>query len=139
MNFPVSRPASIDDLPSLIAGIIALVCNWAVAGEIAIDQIPEEVRIFVESGTLPIALEKADLNGDGREDFIMVLEPLRSDPTVLNEARRPLLILVRESDDRLKLAKRNDRIVYCAACGGVMGDPFLGVEVGLKTFEVSHY
>jgi len=37
------------------------------------------------------------------------------------------------------LAKRNDRIIYCSTCGGMMGDPFVGITAGRKTFTVEHY
>ena len=37
-------------------------------------EVPAEIRTFVEAGTKPIALESADLNGDGTKDFILVIE-----------------------------------------------------------------
>jgi hypothetical protein len=49
------------------------------------------------------------------------------------------LILVRHPGGALKEVKRNDRVVYCSTCGGMMGDPFQGVQAGPKTFTVSHY
>lgn len=61
-----------------------------------------------------------------------------SDPDI-EEGQRPLLILVRGAEGTLKEARRNSKVVYCSSCGGVMGDPFQGVEVGPKTFTVSHY
>lgn len=73
-------------------------------------KIPAEVTPFVEKGTTAIALEKGDLNGDGREDFIL-----------------------------LALTKRNERIVMCSQCGGIFGDPFEGVVAGRNTFSVEHY
>lgn len=54
----------------------------------------------------------------------------------MKENQRPLSILVRESKNGLKLAKRNDRIVYCPSCGGILSAPFQGVKVSLKSFEV---
>ena len=105
-------------------------------------KIPVEVKPFVEDGTIPIALESADLNGDGLKDYILVLE--REKPTVKDEYdfpknQRPLLILVRGMGNTLAEAKRNEVIVMCSKCGGMMGDPFAGVTVGRNTFTVSHY
>jgi len=104
-------------------------------------KIPAEVAPFVEKGTEAIALEKGDLNGDGREDFILVLE--KQNPTTDKDGfpsdQRPLLILLRGADGKLALAKRNERIVMCSQCGGVFGDPFEGVIVGRNTFSVEHY
>lgn len=104
-------------------------------------KIPAEVAPFVESGTKAIALETADLNGDKREDFILVLEkenPAKDENEfAVNE--RPLLILLRGVDSKLTLAKRNDQIIMCSQCGGVFGDPFAGVVAGRNTFSVEHY
>ena len=104
-------------------------------------KIPAEVTPFVESGTKAIALEKGDLNGDGREDFILVLEKEKpakdADDFPVNQ--RPLLILLRGSDGKLSAAKRNDRVIMCSQCGGVFGEPFEGIIVGRNTFSVEHY
>lgn len=104
-------------------------------------KVPAEVTPFVEAGTKAIAVEKSDLNGDGREDFILVLEkdnPAK-DANDFPVGQRPLIILVRGADGKLIVAKRNDRIVMCSQCGGVFGDPFEGVIAGRNTFTVDHY
>jgi hypothetical protein len=113
----------------------------AAAETIAIDKVPVELRPFVEAGTKAIFVGSADLNGDGRSDYLLVLEKQKqreSDPDI-EEAQRPLLIVIRQADGRLKLQKRSDRVVYCSRCGGMMGDPLDGVEVGPGSFAVSHY
>lgn len=126
--------------------ILALILSAAAApaavraqeGEL---KIPSEVAPFVEAGTKPIALEAADLNGDGAQDFILVLE--KQEPETgeydLPVNQRPLLILARGPDGRLALAKRNERVVFCSKCGGVFGDPFESVEAGRNTFTVHLY
>ena len=104
-------------------------------------QVPAEVRPFVEPGAKAIALEAADLNGDGRGDFVLVLE--RESPATDEDDfpvnQRPLLILLRGEGGRLAAAKRNERLVMCSKCGGVFGDPFEGVEAGRNTFTVNFY
>src|SRR5829696_6447972 len=74
-------------------------------------QVPAEVRPFVEAGAKAIALEAADLNGDGRGDFVLVLE--RENPAKDKDDfpvnQRPLLLLVRDEGGRLAAAKRNER------------------------------
>ena len=104
-------------------------------------QVPAEVRPFVEAGTKAIAVEAADLNGDGRQDFVLVLE--RENPATDKDDfpvnQRPLLILLRGEGGRLAAAKRNERLVMCSKCGGVFGDPFEGVEAGRNTFTVNFY
>ena len=104
-------------------------------------QVPAEVRPFVEAGTKAIALEAADLNGDGRGDYVLVLE--RENPAKDEDdfpvKQRPLLLLVRGADGVLAAPKRNERLVMCSRCGGVFGDPFEGVEAGRNTFTVNFY
>jgi len=104
-------------------------------------KIPAEVAPFIEKGTEAIALEKGDLNGDGRVDFILVLEKQNpaKDKDDFPSDQRPLLILLRGTDGKLALTKRNERIVMCSQCGGVFGDPFEGVIAGRNTFSVEHY
>lgn len=97
-------------------------------------KIPAEIKPFILPGTRALALEAADLNGDNLKDYLLVLEK----PGV-EEGQRPLLIIVRTADGKLKLAKRNDKVVFCSTCGGMMGDPFQGVRVSAKSFTVDHY
>ena len=104
-------------------------------------KVPTEVAPFVEAGTKAIAVERGDLNGDGREDFILVLEKENpaKDEYDMPKNQRPLLILTRGADGKLTLAKRNERIIMCSECGGVFGDPFEGVTVGRNTFTAEFY
>ena len=125
--------------------IVILICLGVAALSMAAQgnelKVPAEVAPFVESGTKAIALEKADLNGDRREDFILVLEKANTakDENDFPINQRPLLILLRGGDGKLTVAKRNDRVVMCSKCGGVFGDPFDGVIAGRNTFSVEHY
>jgi hypothetical protein len=105
-------------------------------------EVPVEVKPFVEQRTKPIALESADLNGDGLKDYILVLQrenPPLKDENDFPKNQRPLLILVRGADNKLTETKRNETIVMCSECGGMMGDPFAGVTVAKNTFTVNHY
>ena len=122
---------------------VALLCAapsaaWAQDEEL---KVPAEVQPFVAAGTKAIAVEAADLNGDGRGDFVLVLE--RENPAKdaddFPQNERPLLILLRGDDGKLSEAKRNERVVMCSRCGGVFGDPFEGVVAGRNTFTVMHY
>lgn len=125
--------------------VLSLIWLWTAPLVIAAQEgalkIPSEVAQFVEKGTKPIAVEGGDLNGDGREDFVLVLEkenPAR-DKYDLPSGQRPLLILLRGADGKLSAAKRNERIVMCSECGGIFGDPFEGISVGRNTFTADFY
>ncbi|MEO0948086.1 MAG: hypothetical protein AAFY11_08065 [Cyanobacteria bacterium J06641_5] len=115
----------------------------AIANEryLALEELPVEVKPFVETGTQPLALSSGDLNGDGRQDFVLVLERQAVQPSSPDgrDRQRPLLVLVRQENGFLQEVRRNDRVVLCSDCGGIWGDPFAGVEVGPKTLTVSHY
>ena len=92
-----------------------------------------DVQPFVEKNTTVLAVERGDLNRDGREDAVLVLEPAAADQP------RPLLILLRDAKGTLKLAKRSAKAVYCRECGGMMGDPFQGITIKNGRFTVAHY
>ena len=104
-----------------------------VLASLLLGDVPSEVEPFVEQGTTVLAIERADLNRDHREDVVLVLEP--NDP----ELPRTLLLLVRDAKGALQLAKRSAKAVFCRNCGGVMGDPFQGVHVEKGRFTIEHY
>lgn len=103
-------------------------------------KIPAEVTPFIDKERVAIALESADLNGDGTRDYVLVIEDPKETSDLL-QGKRSLLILTRENGGKLKLAARNDKeAVYCRTCGGIsIGDPFMGIKVGRNTFTINHY
>lgn len=104
-------------------------------------RIQDELAAFVLPETRALCAAGADLNGDGVGDYVLVLEKVSErtyDPGKA-QGERPMLVVVREPGGALRVAARNDRLVYCAACGGVFGDPFEGVEARAETFTVYHY
>jgi hypothetical protein len=115
----------------------------AVADEIdSPDAVPKELRSFVAKASKAIWYSQADLDRDGKQDYLLVLQrdrPPGSGEYELQDRQRPLLVLVRGADGALHEAARNELVVLCSNCGGVMGDPFQGVEAGPGTFTVSHY
>lgn len=91
-----------------------------------------ELRPFIIKGMSLIDMEIADLNGDGQKDYVLVLEDTQND-------LRPLLILIRDNNNELKQVKRNDKIILGPHDGGMLGDPFVGIQAESKSFSVSHY
>jgi len=108
---------------------------------IPMHNIPSKVRPFVAKGTKAITLVSADLNGDGLKDFLLILERQKTQPADadVEDRQRPLLILIGQPEGSVKEIKRNDKIIFCSTCGGMMGDPFQEVRAGKKTFTVSLY
>ena len=128
---------------SRFAFVLLLLPPFAVADEIeSPDAVPKELRPFVAAHAKAIWYSQADLDRDGKGDFLLVLQrdrPPGTDEYELQEKQRPLLVLVRGADGNLHEAARNELVVLCSNCGGVMGDPFQGVEAGPGTFTVTHY
>ena len=99
-------------------------------------RIPFEVKPFVEAEMKAIAYAKADLNGDGTLDYILVLEQAISKDSEMNS--RPALIIVRDRNGRLSLAARNRFVIACRGCIGGMSDPFESLTVRRGGFSVTN-
>jgi hypothetical protein len=102
--------------------------------------IPAAARPFVAGETRPIAFETADLDRDGRPDALLVLEATTRQPDdeESDGFTRTLVVLLGQPDGTYREAARNAKVAYCTGCGGVMGDPFEGVEVKPGSFTVSN-
>lgn len=84
---------------------------------------------------------QSDLNQDGLEDIILVLSRKDENAEGSGEeegTRRRLIILMNKGDGYEKLVD-SERIVYCKVCGGMMGDPYLGIKIKAPFFTVEHY
>jgi len=95
-------------------------------------RLTKEKRIskFIPKGSTFLRVDKGDLNRDGIEDAILVLEK--------KDGNRPLLILLGTKNQTYKLKAQNENIVYRADSGGARGDPFYGVVIKNGYFSVSH-
>jgi hypothetical protein len=103
--------------------------------------VPDAVRPFVAPGACAIAVERADLDRDGRADYLVVLDRRRPAGAAAgaDEAPRPVLVLAAAAGGGVRLAARGPRAVLCPSCGGAMGDPFVGVAARAGGFTVRHY
>lgn len=106
---------------------------------VATASLPAAVRGFVEPRTCAIALERGDVDRDGRADYLLVLERLDPAPDPEDGRLRSLRVLVAADSGRFKEAARSERVPFCSRCGGIWGDPFEGIEAGPGTFTVYHY
>ena len=115
---------------------------FAVTQVLAADRAPAELAPLIPAGTTLLTYGEEDLNGDGRKDYVFIVEK-QANPAKKgedDEGARVLLIAIRQGDNSLIVVKRNDLVVFCKQCGGAFGDPFDGGLVTKpKFFSVSHY
>lgn len=110
---------------------------------------PAELRPFVTEGKQPLCAAAADLDGDGRGDYVLVLgspykyvaraEGAEPDASELKDDLRTVLVLTRQPDGALRVAARTEHAAMCAQCGGMFGDPFEGVTARRGEFTLYHY
>ncbi len=97
---------------------------------------------FIPENYAVLDSQKGDLNLDKIKDVILVLKKIdeeKESDTSKSEVRRPLIILLGKYDGSFTQVARNDNAVYCVTCGGVMGDPFVGVVITEGCFSIEHY
>ena len=104
---------------------------------------PLEIANFIPKDKHLIFLKKADLNKDNLLDYMVVLEKnvleeetFESD-TPVNP--RNFMIIIKIKDGNFRIAKQNDKIIFCAECGGIFGDPFSDISLTKNGFIASMY
>lgn len=85
-----------------------------------------ELSAFLPPGTNLGLTARGDIDGDGDQDAVIVLDTGEGDA-----ARRPrtLLLLHRDADGRLQRAIESPRAISCRRCGGMIGDPLQGIRI----------
>ncbi len=104
--------------------------------------LPIEVLKFVPTDHSLLDSATGDLNLDGIQDLVLILKRNGEDTlsnVIDHPEKRPLLLLIRDANDQLTLARRNNNIVYCIDCGGTMGDPYVGLTIKDGYFSIEHY
>jgi hypothetical protein len=100
-------------------------------------QIPQEIKPFIEANSKVLDIASADLNGNGTNDYVFVVE--RNADGKPQDPIRTVIVLIRARSGILKVVAKNDRAVLCKGCGGVWGDPFETVEAKKKKFIIHHF
>lgn len=103
---------------------------------------PDDLKKFIPANYTILDEAIGDLNLDQIPDLILVLKKngeANSSDVIEHPEKRPLLILLRDKNNALKLVRKNDNAVYCVNCGGVMGDPYMGISIKNGYFSVEHY
>ncbi len=95
---------------------------------------------FVPKGFLVLDYAYGDLNKDNfNNDVILIAHDAEAEKNMEENIDRPLFILTRNKDNTLKNQGRNDKIVLCYDCGGVMGDPYQDIAIKNGYFSIEHY
>jgi hypothetical protein len=81
------------------------------------------------------------LNNDQFIDMIVVLKMNNEDSVAAKSefAIKRETIILYGSANGYSVVARNMNAVYCVNCGGVMGDPFVGLYIENESFSISHY
>ncbi len=98
-----------------------------------------DLQAFIPNGYVVMDTAQGDLNQDQKGDLLLALK--RKDESKTAEAEgeaptRPLILLLRQNDNTWKQALRNDKILPCLLCGGMMGDPYQRLVVNRGFFTV---
>ena len=104
--------------------------------------LPAAIRRALPAGYAVLAAEPGDLNRDALPDWLVVLnkpDEQQTSDVVARPTKRPLLLFVGGAGGTYTLAARSDNAVYCVDCGGMMGDPFMGLTIKKGYFTVEHY
>lgn len=88
---------------------------------------------FAPAGTVLRASARGDLDGDGDEDALIVVECEGADAAT---SPRGLLLLRRDGAGALHEAATGPDAILCRRCGGAMGDPLQGVRAGRGEFTL---
>jgi hypothetical protein len=100
------------------------------------NQIHSSIKKFIKPGYLILDQADGDLNNDGLIDKILILREKRE---ITLEEQRPVLILIKQNNGRLKLVAENDNLVLSAGDGGIHGDPYHGITIKNNRFSIEHF
>ena len=105
------------------------------------DSLPANIANYLPTNNeLLIDYQQADLNNDHLPDLLLVMEQATDTTQTDQNGTRQLYILLQQNGGLYKLAAQNNKVVYCQTCGGVMGDPYMGIAINNDgSFTVSNY
>ena len=74
---------------------------------------------------------KKDFNGDGVLDLALVIRPPSDHPLQADDRQRTLVMGIREGSS-FRAIQSTECVAMCPQCGGIMGDPYQGMETDKK-------
>ena len=109
---------------------LALISITLAQSSFAETALPKPLLSFIDAETKLRDFKSADLNGDGLNDFLLVLEH--------KDGMRTLKIITAQPDGKWQFEKSSDVAVYCKECGGAFGDPYESINAKTKSFTIRH-
>lgn len=92
-----------------------------------------ELSRFAPAGTTLRMSARGDLDGDGDQDALIVVEPGTAEASTLPRA---LYLLRRGADGALQVAVQSPEAILCRTCGGMTGDPLHSIRAGRGEFTL---
>jgi hypothetical protein len=143
---PITVSMKIRILNALSIALAALISGNVIASDdvAGVPPIPAMAKVptaFVPEGWEETSLIEADLNGDQRDDAVIVITwtgPL-PDNTEFAWTRHVLVLALRQEDGSLKRSAVSDRAVLDNTEGGLLGDPFQELRVERGAVVIEHY
>ncbi len=118
----------------LLLFFLALGCSQVATESSAFDTlITEDYEVFFSD----------TLNTD-QKTFVIAGLRLANEDSLIYEAEtttmlvRPLVILEKQTSGIFDIALRNDKVLLCPDCGGVMGEPLQGIDITERNFTINH-
>lgn len=119
-----------------VTALALLLCNLVSAQD---KILPAELKPFLIPGHEVLDFVTGDLNGDKRQDLILILKRAGEDTLLEEDYPRPLFLLLRQTTGQLKQVLRNDKAILCRRCGGVFGDPYQQTDISNNGFSFYFY
>lgn len=99
--------------------------------------LPAEAEPFVEAGKKAAAFAKADLNGDGTLDYVIILdEDVCREDDYYKTLKRTTVVVVRDHHGKLSRAARNEEVVFCRNCPDGYEDGFADIVARENGFTI---
>lgn len=84
----------------------------------------DELKELATNGARILDVQTGYLDGKGRIGALVVLNPSSAGPQADSGTARTLLLVDRDAQGSIRKLAQNEKIVPCAKCGGVAGDPY---------------
>ncbi|NID13966.1 hypothetical protein [Luteibacter yeojuensis] len=98
----------------------------------------DDLKPFAAGGAKILESTSGDLKGDGSTGVVLILAPPSAGVPESTEAPfRTVKILVRDNAGKLQEVVSNARLVPCATCGGIAGDPYGYTRIERGNFTVA--